>query len=86
MCKLQPIMSRSQELLSPAFQDSGTLHAYFSKISEVELELDTWRTRQVNEWQPQTLIGPAPGGICSGELDLWPGHIETYYDCKLVVT
>jgi len=86
LCKLNPILSQSEISLSTTFQDSDGLHKYFSQLSELEQDIDTWGCRQINEWQTRTLIDSAPGKCCRGKLALWPGHVETYYDCKFTDT
>ena len=82
LCKLNPILSQSENLLSTIFQDSEGLHTYFSQLSELEQEIDTWGARQINQWQTRTLIASAPGKCCRGMLALWPGHVGMYYDRK----
>lgn len=83
MCKLNPVLAKSERMLSPAFQDTEALHAYFTQVSNLEQEFETWRNRQVSEWQPHRLLNPILSRCCLGKLELWPGDMETHYDCKL---
>ncbi|KAK5945487.1 hypothetical protein PMZ80_002692 [Knufia obscura] len=82
MSKLQPVLSQSDELLSSSSHNIEALYAFFDQVSEAGQELDTWRSRQVNEWQPHTLLHSAPDRCCIGKLELRLGRIETYYDGK----
>jgi len=82
IAKIGSILSTSEHLIASSNENTKDLQDCLEFLTGLGHELATWRHSQLDEWQPRQLTQQWRRDFCcGGRLKLWPGAVETYYDC-----